>query len=88
MGKGIVYSIGTEDCPCCGCQERTVGCHGKCDQYKAWDGKRQAERQERIKKTSILHEADKRKSAKTDIGSLAWVWHFLIGNISRKINVF
>ena len=27
-------------------------------------------------------------SAKTGIGSLAWVWHFLIGNISRKINGF
>jgi len=27
-------------------------------------------------------------SAKTYIGSLAWVWHFLIGNISRKINDF
>lgn len=63
MGKGIVYSIGTEGCPCCGCQERAVGCHGKCDRYKAWDGKRQAERQERIKRASILHEADKRKSA-------------------------
>lgn len=62
MRKGIVYSVGTESCPCCGCQERTVGCHGKCDQYKAWDGKRQ----ERIKKTSILHEADKRKKAAVD----------------------
>ena len=63
MGKGIVYSIGTEGCPCCGCQERTVGCHGTCERYKAWNGKRQAERQERIRRTSILHEADKRKSA-------------------------
>ena len=43
--------------------ERTVGCHGTCERYKAWNGKRQAERQERIKKTSLLHEADKRKSA-------------------------
>ena len=66
MRKGIVYSVGTESCPCCGCQERTVGCHGKCDQYKAWDGKRHAERQERIKKTSILHEAEKRKKAAVD----------------------
>ena len=63
MGKGIVYSIGTEDCPCCGCQERTVGCHGTCERYKAWDGKRQAEKLERFRRTSILHEADKRKSA-------------------------
>lgn len=35
MGKGIVYSIGTEGCPCCGCQERAVGCHGTCERYKA-----------------------------------------------------
>lgn len=63
MRKGIVYSVGTESCPCCGCQERTVGCHGACERYKAWNGKRQAERQERIRRTSILHEADKRKSA-------------------------
>lgn len=51
------------DCPCCGCQERAVGCHGTCDQYKTWDGKRQAEKLERFRRTSILHEADKRKSA-------------------------
>ena len=63
MGKGITYSTSGKDCPCCGCQERAVGCHGKCDQYKAWDGKRQAEKLERFRKTSLLHEADKRKSA-------------------------
>ena len=43
MGKGITYSISGRDCPCCGCQERIVGCHGKCDQYKTWDEKRQAD---------------------------------------------
>lgn len=63
MGKGITYSTSGRDCPCCGCQERTVGCHGTCDQYKTWDGKRQAEKLERFRRTSILHEADKRKSA-------------------------
>ena len=63
MGKGITYSTSGRDCPCCGCQERAVGCHGTCDQYKTWDGKRQAEKLERFRKTSILHEADKRKSA-------------------------
>lgn len=41
----------------------TEGVHGTCERYKAWNGKRQAERQERIRRTSILHEADKRKSA-------------------------
>lgn len=63
MGKGITYSTSGRDCPCCGCQERTVGCHGTCERYKAWDGKRQAEKLERFRRTSILHEADKRKSA-------------------------
>lgn len=63
MGKGITYSTSGRDCPCCGCQERAVGCHGTCDQYKTWDGKRQAEKLERFRRTSILHEADKRKSA-------------------------
>ena len=23
-------------CPCYNCQERTVGCHGKCAKYKEW----------------------------------------------------
>ena len=53
MGKGITYSISGRDCPCCGCQERIVGCHGKCDQYKTWDEKRQAEKMERFRRTSI-----------------------------------
>ena len=39
MGKGITYSTSGRDCPCCGCQERAVGCHEKCDQYKAWERK-------------------------------------------------
>jgi len=63
MGKGITYSTSGRDCPCYGCQERTVGCHGTCEKYKAWDGKRQAEKLERFRRISILHEADKRKSA-------------------------
>ena len=44
MRKGIVYSAGTEGCPCCGCQERTVGCHGTCERYKAWNGSRNLEK--------------------------------------------
>lgn len=63
MGKGIVYSAGTENCPCMGCEDRAAGCHGTCERYKAWNGKRQAEKLERFRKTSILHEADRRKSA-------------------------
>lgn len=42
MGKGIVYSAGTENCPCMGCEDRAAGCHGTCERYKAWNGKRQA----------------------------------------------
>ena len=67
MGKGITYSTSGRDCPCCGCQERSVGCHGTCERYKAWDGKRQAEKLERFRKTSILHEADKRKRRRLTI---------------------
>ena len=63
MRKGIVYSVGTESCHCQDCSGRCIGCHGTCERYKAWDGKRQAERQERIRRASILHEADKRKKA-------------------------
>ena len=63
MGKGITYSTSGRDCPCYGCQKRAVDCHGTCERYKAWTGKRQAEKLERFRRTSILHEADKRKSA-------------------------
>lgn len=63
MRKGIVYSVGTEGCPCQDCSGRCLGCHGTCERYKAWDGKRQAEKLERFRRTSILHEADKRKKA-------------------------
>lgn len=59
MGKGITYSTSGRDCPCQDCSGRCIGCHGTCERYKAWNGKRQ----ERIKRASILHEADKRKSA-------------------------
>lgn len=24
-------------CPCKGCKDREMGCHGKCEKYKAWD---------------------------------------------------
>ena len=24
------------NCPCKGCEKRTVGCHGKCQDYKNW----------------------------------------------------
>ncbi len=38
-------------CPCKDCERRSVGCHGKCDDYKEWKNKhdavRQKERQER-----------------------------------------
>lgn len=67
MGKGITYSTSGKDCPCMGCQKRVVGCHGKCDQYKTWDEKRQAEKLERFRRISILHEADKKKRRRLTI---------------------
>lgn len=63
MDKGITYSTSGRDCPCQDCSGRCIGCHGTCERYKAWNGKRQAEKLERFRRISILHEADKRKSA-------------------------
>ena len=40
--------VNTMDCPCQGCAEREIGCHGKCEKYGAWKGelakKRHAEK--------------------------------------------
>lgn len=24
------------ECPCHGCEERVLGCHGKCERYQKW----------------------------------------------------
>lgn len=31
----VVHPMET-GCPCKGCQDRYVGCHGQCDMYKGW----------------------------------------------------
>lgn len=28
-------------CPCKGCTDRTLTCHGFCDEYKAWKAERE-----------------------------------------------
>lgn len=61
MGRGIIYGTGGKDCPCHGCGTRSVGCHGECGSYRAWNEKRQTEKRERFRRTSLLREAGKRK---------------------------
>ena len=34
--------------PCKGCPDRTLGCHGTCKKYKAFDNERQKARQNRL----------------------------------------
>lgn len=36
--------------PCYGCEDRQVGCHGKCERYSAWNAAHTAEREEIQKK--------------------------------------
>lgn len=62
MRRGITYGMGAgKDCPCHGCEDRHAVCHGECEKFKVWDEKRKAEKLERYKRTSLLHEADRRK---------------------------
>lgn len=35
-------------CPCSGCEERSVECHGKCEKYKAWCDKRKEDKEKLI----------------------------------------
>lgn len=35
--------------PCTNCEERTVGCHGKCEKYAAFSNKLIANKKEKIK---------------------------------------
>ena len=43
-------------CTCKGCTARFVGCHSQCEKYAAFLAKRQAERAERLQKTSVYPE--------------------------------
>lgn len=40
---------GEGNAPCCGCTERTVGCHGSCECYQQFAAQRQSEREARSK---------------------------------------
>ena len=42
---------GRKDAPCMGCGEREVGCHGRCERYRAFEQERQAEYEARLKKS-------------------------------------
>ena len=37
-------------CPCGICEERFVGCHAKCEAYKAWDAEKWKQREEEYRK--------------------------------------
>lgn len=45
--------------PCFGCGERAVGCHGRCERYKAWQEFKEVERaarREHNEKNTALYE--------------------------------
>lgn len=48
-GEKIVH---VHRCPCKGCEQRKVGCHGSCEAYQAWT----ASRHEIIRKRQIEQE--------------------------------
>lgn len=45
-----------ETCACKDCTDRVMGCHGTCEKYAEFLAKRQAERAERLQKTSVYRE--------------------------------
>ena len=47
----FLYKFG--DPPCRYCTKRTVGCHGKCDDYKNWDKKEQEYRNEKRRQEGL-----------------------------------
>lgn len=44
-------------CPCKGCDRRKLGCHGRCEQYKAW--------------TASRHEINRKRYAEQDVRQLS-----------------
>lgn len=52
MGYGFdvwTFNYLPSKCPCYGCEDRKVGCHGQCKKYKDWQ-----ESKPKIKKTGYL----------------------------------
>ena len=43
-----------KNAPCKGCEDRRLGCHGKCEKYKAW----RAGMDKAAEKRRLEHEAD------------------------------
>lgn len=50
-------------CPCGICEERYVGCHAKCDAYRAWNNERMAEREQTYRKRNAEDMVDSFKAA-------------------------
>lgn len=36
MNYDFLRGANNQDCPCAECPDREIGCHGKCEKYKAW----------------------------------------------------
>jgi len=39
MGYGYIpwtFNYLPQKCPCQGCEDRVIGCHGQCKKYKNW----------------------------------------------------
>ena len=52
MGYGFIpwtYNYLPQKCPCHECEERVVGCHGKCQKYKNWQEQKQKAQRESLK---------------------------------------
>ena len=52
------------NCPCMGCGDREIGCHGKCEKYKAWRqmiNQRNEQEREFKKSRDTLSEEQKRR---------------------------
>lgn len=64
----IPFSKRTNGCPCNGCVDRgtghNAGCHGRCDKYKTWREKLDAQREQEFeeqKSRDTMSEDAKRK---------------------------
>lgn len=53
----FVARMGTEKCPCKGCEVRSEGCHGKCEAYGKWKESHEEMRNEYLKTIRIANEA-------------------------------
>ena len=65
---------------CLGCPDRVVGCHGKCERYKAYrdaidsihavkDRDKEMDTYQRIKRDKIIHASRRKRRNSSDGGS-------------------